>query len=308
MHENQSDPVTAACGGTQSSTCDGRQADDKNQLIYGENRLTYVSNAGVLLNLQGKKILIDGLCSEGFNLYSTTPDKIAEDILSGSPPYDGIDLMLFTHHHGDHFDPELVAAYVRNGGTATVVSTEKAIALLKQRLLPAREEFDHDQKPERQAADPDLKPGREGQLISLDLSSGDRAVLNLSGIEIEAISMSHFGKEYETVRNLAFLIKGDIRILHVGDGAAEPENYDGMQFTEEDIDHMIVPFPYVSLPASRKLIEEWVRPKQIVVIHLPHKEKDIYGWTASAKKSAARAGQSFPSITFLEACGEEHKL
>lgn len=328
MHENQPDLVMAACGSTQSTTRDGRQAADKNQLTCGENRLTYIANAGVLLNLQGKKILIDGLCREGFDLYPPTPDKIVEDILSGLPPYDGIDLMLFTHHHGDHFDPELVAAYVRNGGTATVVSTEKAIALLKQRLRPEQKAIDlqpecdvsvSDLQPECGAAAPelqpewkevdtDLQPAREEQLITLDLSPGGRKVLNLSGIEIEAISMTHFGKEYEAVRNLAFLIKGDIRILHVGDGAAEPENYDGMQFTEEDINHMIVPFPYVSLPASRKLIEEWVRPKRIIALHLPQKEKDAYGWTVSAKKSAARAGQTFPVVTFLEVFGEEYKL
>ncbi|MDF2656114.1 MAG: hypothetical protein K0R19_2588 [Bacillota bacterium] len=316
-HQQQNTEITK-CESNQNWAHSERHEADNNGTAYVSNRLTYVANAGVLLNLQGKKILIDGLCREGFDLYPPTPGKIAEDIVSGVPPYDEIDLMLFTHHHGDHFDPELVAKYVRNGGTATIVSTEKAIAAIRERLQTEQEAADPDLQPERVAAvdlqpervvaDHDLQPEWEGQLISLDLGPGDRKVLNLSGIEVEAISMTHFGKEYETVRNLAFLIKGNLQILHVGDGAAEPENYEGMQFGAEDLDHMIVPFPYVSLPASRKLVEEWVRPKRIIALHLPQKEKDVYGWIASAKKSAARAEQSFPAVTFLEVFGEEYKL
>ncbi|MDF3000694.1 MAG: hypothetical protein K0Q48_813 [Bacillota bacterium] len=289
MHENQLDPDIAEFGSEQSTICDGRQAADHNRLLYGANRLTYVANAGVLLNLQGKKILIDGLCKEGFDLYRTTPDQMAEDILLGVPPYDGIDLMLFTHHHGDHFDSELVAAYVRNGGTAKILSTEKAIASVRKRL-----------NSEQDAADP------ENQLISLDLEPGRRQTLHLSGIEIEAISMIHFGEEYETVRNLAFLIRGNKIILHVGDGASEANNYQNLKLEEEGIDLMIVPFPYVSLPSSQKLIQEWIKPKEIVALHLPQKDKDLYGWIAAAKKSAEKAGQTFPPVTFLEELGEEY--
>ncbi|WP_419822270.1 MBL fold metallo-hydrolase [Anoxybacterium hadale] len=273
------------------------------------NQLIYVSNAGVLLNLNGRKILIDGLCREGFDLYRTTPDKMAEDILLGIPPYDGIDLMLFTHHHGDHFDAELVAAYVRNGGKAAILSTEKTVAAVRKQLGSARQDqcaaaVSRSSLEEKRGVSA-LPFEGEGQLISLDLAPGERHTLHLSGIEIDAISMVHLGKEYENVRNLAFLIKGNVKILHVGDGAYEVENYQGLKLDEEGIDLMIAPFPYVSLPSSRNLIQEWISPKKIAVMHLPQKEKDEYGWTESVKKSAKRADQSFPPIRFLEELGED---
>lgn len=247
-----------------------------------KNYLIYVSNAGVLMNLGKKKILIDGLCSNGFELYKETPANISKDIILGIPPYDRIDLILITHHHQDHFDPALITEYIRNGGTAAIVSTEAAIAMLKKRLHPEQSD----------------------KLIALDILPGQSLKFTEAGIDVEAFSMAHYGKEYQEVRNLAFLIKDKARVLHVGDGASDPENYKGLQLAEEEIDLMIVPFPYVSLPSARRLIGEWVGPKKIASLHLPGKEQDSYGWIEAAKKSVRRADKDFPQVVFLEDPGE----
>ena len=64
--------------------------------------ISRVSNAGVLLTIDGMKILLDGFCHrEG--PYMATPAHIRESLLANPP-----DRLAFTHDHPDHFDREVV--------------------------------------------------------------------------------------------------------------------------------------------------------------------------------------------------------
>ena len=61
-------------------------------------RISRVSNAGVLLDLDGIRILLDGFCT-GHGPYLATPAPIRESLLADPP-----DMLAFTHGHEDHFD------------------------------------------------------------------------------------------------------------------------------------------------------------------------------------------------------------
>ena len=61
-------------------------------------RISRVSNAGVLLELDGVKILLDGFCT-GHGPYLAPPAHIRESLLANPP-----DMLAFTHEHPDHFD------------------------------------------------------------------------------------------------------------------------------------------------------------------------------------------------------------
>ena len=67
--------------------------------------ISRVSNAGVLLELDGVKILLDGFCT-GHGPYLATPAPIRERLLA-SPP----DVLAFTHGHEDHFDAQAAEQY-----------------------------------------------------------------------------------------------------------------------------------------------------------------------------------------------------
>ena len=68
-------------------------------------RISRVSNAGVLLELDGARILLDGFCTnEG--PYMATPAHIRDALLASD-----LDMLAFTHDHPDHFDREPVNQY-----------------------------------------------------------------------------------------------------------------------------------------------------------------------------------------------------
>lgn len=69
------------------------------------------ANAGVLLELDGVSILMDGVCRE-VKPYPATPPEIKAELMETFP-----DVVAFTHAHKDHYDPVYAAAYLsqKNG-------------------------------------------------------------------------------------------------------------------------------------------------------------------------------------------------
>lgn len=66
------------------------------------------ANAGVLLELDGKRILMDGVCRE-VSPYPATPLEIRNELLGSLP-----DAVLVTHRHDDHYDGPFVSDYMQN--------------------------------------------------------------------------------------------------------------------------------------------------------------------------------------------------
>lgn len=73
---------------------------------------TLAANAGVLLSYKGRKLLIDGLFHAENVPYSNLPEASLKAMYENKPPYDGIDYLLFTHRHPDHFSRRLVNEYL----------------------------------------------------------------------------------------------------------------------------------------------------------------------------------------------------
>ena len=67
--------------------------------------VTRTANAGVLLEMDGKRILLDGIC-EPLPPYLGTPAELRERFTKDMP-----DVLAFTHEHPDHYDPSYVKLY-----------------------------------------------------------------------------------------------------------------------------------------------------------------------------------------------------
>ena len=251
------------------------------------NKLTYVCNAGILLELFGKKILIDALCNSVIPIYKNTPVDIKEKIILGISPFDNIDIMLFTHNHEDHFDVKSTIEFLKHNKNTTIISNKEVIKEIKKKITDSK----------------------NNNLIILNpsLYSGER--VSLKGINVEGISMLHDGKEYSDVENLAYLIEiGGKRVLHVGDAKAIKDNYIYLNYLKEDITLLIAPFPYVGVPTGRRLIERYIKANKIVAVHLPQRELDKYGWIKTTKKSYKRVENQFIKTVFLEEIGDSIEI
>lgn len=73
-------------------------------------KLTRTANAGILLELDGVTILMDGVCRE-VKPYPATPPEIKAQLAENIP-----DVVAFTHAHKDHYDPGFAAFVLQKNG------------------------------------------------------------------------------------------------------------------------------------------------------------------------------------------------
>lgn len=242
-----------------------------------KNTVTYISNAGVLLKLNDKKILIDGFCKSVDPIYKNIPADISDQIIHGIPPFNNIDLMLITHEHEDHFHVESVCAFLQHNPYTVVISTYEVISSIMN-LVDSK---------------------NYPRLIELKPELHQSEKIQINSISIQAISMIHDGKKYADVNNLAYLIDYGRTILHLGD-ASPKANFESLNLLRYSIDLLIANFPYISLFSAREIVKKYINPQKIAIVHFPQQEFDNDGWIKSTKMSYHRVENEFIKTEFLE--------
>lgn len=246
-------------------------------------KVTYISNAGVMLECNNRKIIIDGFSSSLLPIFKSPTYQIKELMTLGVHPFENIEALLFTHNHPDHFDADMTVSYLSHN-KATVVLAPQEILVDIERKLPNLE---------------------RKKLIGIKNSHNSKEAISLTGINIQTASMLHEGKEHNHVQNTVYLVEMEgKKVLHVGDAKPYEDNYVNMNFVKENIDLLIVPFPYIALPSARNLIEQYIRPKKIAVVHLPYKELDTNGWINATMKSYKRVEAEFIETVFFQNIGD----
>lgn len=267
-----------------------------------ENTLTYISNAGVMLSLNGKRLLIDPLTMPDNQIYVDTEPGIRGALLENMAPYNDVDVVLVSHHHRDHFHAESVLELLKAQPGAQLVSTPEVV----RRVLEAAkgEAAGGDWAGLSMIADTSLSLER---LTAVDLSIGGSVSMEICGVGLQVFRTLHDGEDYAEVPNLMFLIESGLTVAHLGDSAPVPGNFDGAAFADtiarQPIDLLIANFPYIAIPSARKLVAEVLKPAALAVVHFPDPHKEAAHWTAVAKKSFARVRESYLQAVLLETLG-----
>lgn len=196
-------------------------------------KIRRTANAGVLLNLDHVKILLDGVCRE-VAPYLATPQALQQQLLADLP-----DVAVFTHIHPDHFDPDFARSYISKTGRSVIAPRDAASEL----------------------------PGWVASESSYQAGP----------VRITAVSTRHMGKSGATVEHQSYVIQGSRCVWFPGD--ASPTQLHALaRISKPDV--MILPFPYLSTPASIQMLQPYL-PCSILLVHMPRREQDPYGiWQA----------------------------
>lgn len=211
--------------------------------------VTLSANAGVALDFGGLRIWVDALHDEKVPGFSTvTPALWAA--MRAHPAFAAPDLLFFTHCHPDHFSRPLAQEALDLWPKAKIVLPENRF------------------------------PGQA-------LLSGRRERVRLPNLTLDFIRLTHEGPRYASKPHYGCILESrGFRILVTGDcRLCAPEL---AVFLQEDgpVDLAILDFPWLTLPRGRRFVQEHIRPKRMLVCHLPFSGDDIYGYRAAALKSA----------------------
>jgi L-ascorbate metabolism protein UlaG (beta-lactamase superfamily) len=209
--------------------------------------ITYVGNAGYLIESGDTKVVIDAYFHWTSECGVVPPDY-QELMREGAPPFDDIDLMLATHDHGDHFDPEAVGAYLETHPGTAFVSTAQA-----ERAVDA----DY----------PELEQLDE-RVVGLYPSLRERVPLTANGIPLEIMPLPHGFSQ-----NLGILMTiNGYSLLHVGDLGADTlvTTLDPLRtygFADEHIDVIFLPYHYMQGDEQRAVADffdvSWLIPTHL---------------------------------------------
>ena len=146
----------------------------------------YVANAGVLLTIDGRKILIDAPIRDGIPPYPTPSADERARLEAARPPYDGIAAILITHWHEDHLSPDAVAAHLRSSARTVLISSREVVDRVRQ-------------------AGPDLPAAR---FRAVTPAPGSSTVAEIEGLRVYVLRIRHNPARRLPAEHVGFLVQG----------------------------------------------------------------------------------------------------
>ena len=204
--------------------------------------VTYVGNAGFLINIGDKKILIDALF-KGFEGNYEMPQEVQAKLTSAQAPFDDVDLILVTHAHGDHVDPDMVGQHLQNNPKATFASTQQMV---------------------------DAMVGYTDRCIGFNPTIEESESKVINDISIEAFYFPH-GTDAKII-NIGFLISvNGITFFQTGDADFDQFTFNefrSLQLPERNIDLSFIQHYYLRGDSlSTKFVREAIGGRYIFPIH-----------------------------------------
>jgi len=234
--------------------------------------LTYISNEGFMIKTENKCVLIDSLHRGEYPPYDLIPPTVLEKMQSAKEPFDNVNLILFTHHHYDHFDPYTTILHLSNNPKAQLIAPPQIQNILKEHFNEIYELI-------------------EGQIHSILPKLYAHESLNFDGIELKIYHVPHgeylvrdeltgdMVNKHATIQHLMFLIYIDGKnILHVGDTAPNEDKQSLEPYKEmidTEIDLAFLSKWFLQNSKGQEIIEKYIKPKKIILMHLESEEKNL---------------------------------
>jgi L-ascorbate metabolism protein UlaG (beta-lactamase superfamily) len=214
-----------------------------------------LANEGFLLTVGDDVVAIDAFVAEPYVGYAALSGEPLEALLSGTGPFESLDVALASHYHRDHFQGEPAQRFLAARPDCLFASSPQVIDALWDAETEALDGVQEDK-----IRDFLPKPKKED-------------LLEVGKIRIEILRLSHGTGRFADVQNLGHVITvGGVTALHVGDAAMVPENFAAYALPKRGIDVAFVPYWYFDDPLGLRIVEEHFRPANLVACHIPPSE------------------------------------
>jgi len=245
-------------------------------------KVTSIANAGLMIEGAGKKILLDAVYGRAPKGFSPIPEAKLEKLVKGEAPFDGVDLVLVSHYHWDHYATDTMKRFLEHNNPVIWMPDTCG---MPQRLP--------------QSARVQLLSAEKDAVFTMDLGGGDY---------VEAFIIAHSGREFRDVDVACFSVclEGK-RILVLSDANFDPAYISAM--TDGAVYDAVFSNPlFLDIPGGRETLFRGLDAKEIVIYHLPYPEDDVFGMVKMAQKDAELYGPFPCPVTFWAEKDEEIEL
>ncbi len=215
-----------------------------------ELKITYIANEGVLLEAEGKKVLIDALFDDFYEDYLSPEANTIDKMMKSESPFTKVDLVLTTHIHRDHFEVTTTGDFLKNHKESVLLSSNQ----IKNELTSKYVDFKN---------------------IEGRVKSHERGVVTLqdeiNGIKVNSFFIYHAGGERtRNIENMGFVVEiGGKRVLHLGDSDMDISRFESLKLAQYNIDIALVPYWYMTSDDGKIILDNELKAKQLIGIHYP---------------------------------------
>lgn len=209
--------------------------------------VTYIANMGVLLEYQEQTVLLDGLHEEYGPDYAFPSEQVVQQLLTGTyPEYSAIEVVLFTHKHGDHFSAAQASAFLKTNPQARLFAPPQIVGLIAaEGYATGSTTIPYDQR---------------------------RHTYQHGDITIHGFQLNHgYSQRHHAIQNIAFIAQlGPFRAIHLGDTDWEraEEILGAYSLSQEQIDLAFIPYWLLLGDNGQAKIDRLLGAKQLVATHI----------------------------------------
>ena len=230
---------------------------NKNEIVSNDSlNTTYIANEGFFISYCGKKILIDALFPLKNSNFLAPTDELLNKMETAQPPFDNIDMILATHIHPDHFNPKSVTQCLIHNPNSVLISTPHAAQFI--------------------AFDSVNYSKIKHQVKAEKLNIHESTIVSYNGIKVQIFRTYHSNNNTRDQNYMYLITINDKKIFHEGDSENSLETFKKLGLDKESIDIALVHGWFAFEPETRKIINEYLKPNQIVLMHIPKAELDSY--------------------------------
>ncbi len=205
--------------------------------------VTYLANAGYMLRAGETKVLVDALFRQAMKPYLNHAPETLAKLEKGQPPFDGVEVVLATHQHADHFDAASVAEFLKNNPKAVFIAWKPVAELA-------------------------LKAGAAPDRVRSSATE-ERESFEVNGIRVDMLRLSH-GQARGGDMNVGYVVHiGGKKVFHPGDAWWEAKNFQRVGLPAEKVDVALIPYWYVEESEPGVAVVKELAAKKVVMIHVP---------------------------------------
>lgn len=211
--------------------------------------VTQLANDGVLVSDGETRILIDGLVVEPYSVYGGLPPDVVPlfDELNG--PFAAVDLVLISHRHHDHNQPKFACQYMKRS-SSLLKTSEQVIGLMREKCR------------EFMTTSP--------RVTTIDPQYQQPFKLELKTAKISIFPLSHGTRKYARIQNFGHLIEmGGLTVLHVGDAAMTPKDFELAGLDSTPVDVALLPFWYFQPGPGGDIVDRFFSQSRKIAVHIP---------------------------------------